>query len=318
MLEKRYLIGLSFVILFSAGFIYLTGILRPSPVSSVVQKEKFWADKVHSKKKYAVIVAGDSRVYRGIDPQELSNELGNLAVLNFGFSSGGFNDLIFSEINSKLLTDATNRIIVLGITPYSLTPKAQENIHFLQEKNRTPEEVFTRRFVNPFLSFFDPIKPTDLIQNTDTISGYHEVFNENGWVASYKLPSNPEAALKSYERDFENNRVQRELINDLCRQISVWRKSGILIFAFRVPSTASMERLENKLSGFDEDSIKSNVVSSGGIWLDIANKYGYESYDGSHLSERSAVSFSKYLGKRIFESINMYTDTINSAISDQN
>lgn len=291
------------MILFSAVFILLFGTLRPMPISSVVQKEKFWADKVHSSKKYDVIVAGDSRVYRGLDPGALSAQLENRSVLNFGFSSGGFNDLIFSEINTRLLEDSPKKIVILGLSPYSLTPKAQENSHFLQEEERSSDEVFTRRFINPFLRFFDPITPTELFQKTDSITGYHETFHRHGWVASFKVPSNPKAALESYKRNFKNNQVSQEILSKLYMQISKWRNDGIKIYAFRFPSTLDMELLENSLSGFNEDMIRSEIEAAGGFWLDIEKKYEYESYDGSHLTESSAVVFSKYLGERLSESL---------------
>jgi hypothetical protein len=291
------------MLLLSAGFILLFGTLRPLPISSRVQKEKFWADKVHAKKRYEAIIAGDSRVYRGVDPNSLSDEIEGMSVLNFGFSSGGFNDMMFSEINSRLLKQAPQKIIILGITPYSVTPKAQENKHFLQEKNRNPKEVFARRYINPFLSFFDPITPKQLLQSTDTISGYHETFHKNGWVSSYKVPSNPEAALKSYKNNFKENRVKQEVLKNLYQQISKWSGDGVKVYAFRMPSTQAMENLENALSGFNEQKIKEDIVTAGGKWLEIANKFEYESYDGSHLTELSAISFSTYLGKRISENL---------------
>jgi hypothetical protein len=303
MILVRYKIGFAVLFLMSTGLICILGIVRPKPISSRVQKEKFWADKAHSKKKYSVIIAGDSRVYRGVDPRTTSDELANHSVLNFGFSSAGFNEILFSGIKTRLAQTATEKIIVLGITPYSLTPKAQENQHYLQESKRNPKEVFKRRYINPFLSFFDPIAPTDLFQDIDTIRGYHETFHKDGWVASYKVPSNPKAALDSYKRNFKENQVNQGVLNNLFRQISNWRNEGIKVYAFRVPSTREMEILENSLSGFNEELVRKGVEDSGGLWLAIADKYEYESYDGSHLTETSAVIFSRNLGEQLAQSL---------------
>lgn len=280
-------------------FVYTIGMLRPQPLSSVILKEKFWADKVHSKKKYDVLFAGDSRIYRGVDPKSVSEELGGLEVINFGFSSGGYNDVMFNEINNRLKMNNETSIIVLGLTPYSLTPKAQENQHFNQEKNRDIKEVLNRRFINPALNFFDPIKPTDLIHANKAPKGYQERFRSHGWVESRKTPFNPKAALPIYVKDFKDNLVSKDVLESLYGQIKLWQQQGIEVLAFRMPTTLEMETLENAISGYDEKEIKKRIEEAEGKWIEIKDRYHYSSYDGSHLIDTSAREFSRYLGKQI-------------------
>jgi hypothetical protein len=285
------------------GFI---GVIRPTPLSSIVMKEKFWADKVHANKRYNVIISGDSRVYRGVDPKSVSIELGDLKVLNFGFSSAGFNNYMYKEINKRILQSSDTKIIILGITPYSLTAKAQENSHYKQEKERDPDDIFIRRYVNPVFHFFDPIKPTDLLFNSDTISGYHENFRKDGWVASYRIPSDSLYALSRYRKNFKNNTVQPEIVHQLSAQIKKWVKDGIKVFAMRIPSSQAMEILENEISGYNENTVMKEIESAGGQWLHFENKFDYTSYDGSHLSQESAVIFSKDLGKTLKIKLEVY------------
>jgi hypothetical protein len=278
------------------GFI---GVIRPKPLSSVVMKEKFWADKVHANKRYNVIISGDSRVYRGVDPKSVSMELGGLKVLNFGFSSCGFNKYMYREINKRILQRSDTKIIILGITPYSLTTKAQENAHYKQEKDRNPKDIFVRRYVNPFFHFFDPIKPTDLIFNSDTLSGYHESFRNDGWVASYKTPADSMYALNRYRKNFKNNTVQPDIVHQLSVQIKKWVEDGVNVFAMRVPSTQAMEILENEISGYNENNVMKEIEDAGGRWLNFENRFDYNSYDGSHLSKEAAIIFSKDLGRTL-------------------
>lgn len=265
-------------------------------MSSLIEKEKFWSDKVHAKTKYNVVVAGDSRVYRGISSEILSEELGGVKVLNFGFSSGGLNNEIFNEIEKRLVKD-DQTIIVLGVTPYSLTPKAQLNEHFKQEKERDEMEVFRRRFVSPVIHFFDPITPTDIIYAKDGKKGYYERFHKDGWVASLKTPIDSNAALKSYKKNFKDNKVSQKVLQEIYTRVAEWRRDGINVFAFRCPSTQGMVLLENKVSGFNESEIKKNLIASGAKWIGINRMNKYSSYDGSHLQEESAIRFSKYLGQ---------------------
>ena len=274
--------------------------MRPQPISSSIQKEKFWTTKVHSKKTYDVVISGDSRVYRGIDPSKISEGLEGLEVLNFGFSSGGHNPLIFREVEKKFNIKAKNKIVVLALTPYSLTPKAQENGHFKQEKNRDQKEVFLRRYVNPALNFFDPIKPTDFIYANDTTQGYYEKFRPDGWVESKKIPFNNRAALKSYVKDFENNHVSKAVVDQMLLQVKLWVSQGIYVFAIRMPTTKEMELLENELSGYKENKIRNDFEEAGGRWISYEDRYDFTSYDGSHLDGESAKLFSEYIGKKIY------------------
>lgn len=275
------------------------GTIRPQPISSLIEKEKFWSTKVHSKKKYDVIVAGDSRVYRGIDPESISKELDGLDVLNFGFSSGGHNDAIFNEIEKRLQTDAPKKAVVLGLTPYSLTKKAQGNEHFNQEKERAPKEIFLRRFVNPTLGFFDPIKPTDLIYANDTTLGYYERFRPNGWVESKKLPYDSTAALKSYVKNFKDNKLDEKVFARVLSKVNNWTNQGIQVFAVRMPTTKAMEVLENDLADYSEKDLKELFEKAGGHWLGYENRFRYTTFDGSHLDGEASKKFSTYLGKEL-------------------
>ena len=279
--------------------IWLVGYWRPEPISSSIQKDKFWVTKVHSKKTYDVIVTGDSRVYRGIDPSSISKALNGIDVLNFGFSSGGHNPFIFSEIEKRLDETSKHKMIVLSLTPFSLTSKAQNNAHFIQENERDRKEVLLRRYVNPALSFFDPIKPTDIMYANDTKQGYYERFRSHGWVESRKIPYNNKAALKSYAKNFENNRIDNDVVQQVLSQVKGWTGQGIQVFAVRMPTTKEMEILENELSGYSEEELKKEFEKAGGYWIDYENRYRYTSYDGSHLDAEAAKYFSAYLGTEL-------------------
>ncbi|MGF1557791.1 MAG: hypothetical protein ACFCUL_01765, partial [Flavobacteriaceae bacterium] len=267
--------------------------------SSLIEKEKFWAEKVHSKRKYQVVFSGDSRLYRGIDPKTVSETLGGLSVLNFGFSSGGHNNAIFDEINNRLDQKSSLKAVVLVLSPYSLTPKAQQNEHYNQEKNRDRKEVFNRRYVKPFFSFLDPIKPSEIIHLKSGQIGYYERFQKDGWVASWKIPSDSKTALKGYVKDFEDNTVQNDILVGVFDQITKWRAMGVQVFAFRIPSTAEMEDLEHELSGYKEAVIRDGVEQAGGKWIDFENRFEYESYDGSHLTKVSALKLSAQIGNEL-------------------
>ncbi len=279
-------------------FTLVLGIIKEMQPASELLRKNFWTKKVHSKKKYNIIFLGDSRVYRGIDTKKIKDGLANqnAEVLNFGFSSGGHNAIIFNAAEKKL-NHNEKKIIVLGITPFSLTPAAQQNRHYLEELNRSKGEVIERLYFYPFLFFFEPYNLQSIFY--PNFIKYFEKFHSDGWVESYKIPQNPKEALLSYQKEFENNKVEELIIKNLLNQVKEWHQKGITVYAFRPPSNKYMEKLENKISGFSETAFIEKFESMGGRWIEINDRYNYTSYDGSHLHFKSAQKLSRVLGEKI-------------------
>ena len=64
-------------------------------------REQMFAYKVHAKKKYDLVVAGDSRIYRGVSTDIIGTQLGRTSI-NLGFSSGGYSQPMYDLIDKKL------------------------------------------------------------------------------------------------------------------------------------------------------------------------------------------------------------------------
>ena len=135
----------------AATLIGLIGLLRPDAMRTVSREKWFWTWKTHSDRKFDVVFVGDSRTYRGISPESMAEGLQGFRILNFGYSSGSLSALMLAEAESRL--DAGGRrIIVLGVTPSSLTPRAARDEQYRQEKNRTSSEVLENIYMAPFLT----------------------------------------------------------------------------------------------------------------------------------------------------------------------
>ncbi|CAG0984831.1 MAG: hypothetical protein HND27_05620 [Bacteroidetes bacterium] len=297
-MNNRYYKKLALTIALFLTLVGIAGIVKKNEPSSEIFRKHFWTYKVHSSKKYNIIFEGDSRIYRGIDVNSFNKgiNINSIHTLNFGFSSGGHNKDIFNAVENKLLHTSLN-IVVLGITPFSLTPKAQLNEHFIEEQNRNKGETIERMYFYPFLSFFEPFNIQKLL-HPDTVT-YYEKFHKNGWVESYKIPANPNEALTSYKKEFENNQVSDTVIAVLLQKVKEWKNKHIKVYAFRPPTTVNMETLENNISGFNEKEFIKKFETVGGKWIEIENRFNYNSYDGSHLHFYSAQQLSYYLGEKI-------------------
>lgn len=126
---------------------------------------------------------------------------------------------------------------------------------------------------------------------------YQEFYPDQGWVASWKVPSDSTKALQVYVRHFTDNSVDSMLVKNLINRVNKWVKKGIKVYTFRPPTTSAVV-LENRMSDFDENAFIESFEKVGGQWIHIPVA-GFVSYDGNHLEKESALKLSSRLGKII-------------------
>lgn len=295
------------ILIFGIGII---NTIRPSD-SKFEQTEykRFWIEKTHNSSRFNLLVCGDSRVYRGVSSAVVAEEAGkDYRAFNYGYSSGSYSSFMLDQIEMKLDNDADSKVIMLGITPYSLTPKAILDEHIQEELARKKEEILEYKYLVPIKRIFEPMTlqqlfPKKDIDETAVVNApvYHqEFYSRQGWVASWKIPSDSTSALTEYVRDFTNNKVSQVVEDSLIERVSTWTRHGIKVFAFRPPTTLAMVQLEDSISGFNQSRFVASLEQVGGRWIDIPVK-GYISYDGSHLVKESALRLSRRLGEAIRE-----------------
>jgi hypothetical protein len=293
---------LSVVLIGQVGF-FKTQLLDPLDpmVRNKPEANRFWALKTHRNSRYDGIILGDSRVYRGISPQAMQTVLPSYRFLNFGYSSGGLNPTMYQEAEQRLDPSTEQPLIILVFSPHSLTPESAKNEHFLEEKNRKPEEIFERIYIAPLLQFFAPISPETvmyIVGKTGPDVFYYQEFEQDGWVASWTVPEDPTRAIASYRDVFTDNQVSERLVFQALQQTRSYVDRGILVFGCRSPADPGLIALEDVLSGFQEQRIAAGFAEAGGTWLTFpASRYKY--YDGSHLKKDSAIQFSLDLANAI-------------------
>jgi hypothetical protein len=301
----------------------LAAFLKPVPVPLVVLPissdqvhqsgavgERFWVVKTHAKTRFDMILMGDSRVYRGLSPAAMRSILPDYRILNFGYSGGGLDPVMYAAAESKLNPNSSHKAIVFGVTPLALTPYAERNEHYLQELNRPPDYIFLRLYWLPLIHTFEAV---DLKEISNTLrndkqplrqGGYYQEFHDDGWIASWSIPEDPYRTLPSFRDIFSQTPVNQKLVQELMDQTRLWTSRGIQVYAFRVPSSQGMLELENQMSGFDEAAFIEQFRSAGGTWFSIPLE-PYHSFDGSHLTKQSAVQLSVDLAKLIRESLDV-------------
>ncbi len=267
---------------------------------SNVDSDRFWIDKAFANSIYDCIIIGDSRVYRGISPNILNHNL-NIKVLNFGFSSAGLTKEYLEFAESKINNYSNNKIIILGVSPYSLTKKATKNYHLKEILDYPIDYKLAVKYCPEVVFLFSPIEIKNLFGSIKR-NNYIQEYNPNGWVASGFIKEDSIINIQNYKEDFTDNYVINEIVDEICETITIWCKKDIHVFAFRMVCSDEMFRLENTYSQYNPEKISNSITAAGATWFEFPNE-GYHSYDGSHLNKTSALAFSTKLSDIIAKHI---------------
>lgn len=262
----------------------------------------FWSAKAHAGPVYDLVLAGDSRLYRGLLPAGIGSGIAAPRnILNYGFSSAGLTPAYLEDAAGKLRPDAVEPAILIGVTAFSLTPQAALNQHWQESRAaRVPSPAAGWRQFGPWQSWTDSLvtPPGARVQRavrSQAAAVFEEQFLPDGAVPTIQLPLDPVQALPVYAREFQGNKVSDRGLAGLADEIRRLKTRGIRIFAVRPPATPRMDALEQAAGGYDELAIRRALVAAGAEWIEV-NRTGYESYDGSHLDAEAAGIWSREVG----------------------
>lgn len=291
MIERRRFIV---TIILSSLLLLSVGYVRPPEGEghTGLYREAFWRAKMNWTSQFDVVLAGDSRVLCDFSPASMREVMTSHRIANFGFNYVGLTPEYLAAAESKLDPQGRDKMIVLGITPRALTPLNERVSGYLEEKNRSVDEVVVASYFAPLVSFFRPISIVSMKKSLLRQETGYKDFYPDGWMSVRLVPPNPKADLGVYQKVFINNRVSPQLIEELLNIVRGWRKKGIRVFAFRPPASPEIVEVENTQSGFDESDFSRRFKEAGGTWLAIDTRV-YEICDGSHLSSDSARRFSR-------------------------
>lgn len=266
----------------------------------------FWSRKTFAPAKYDVVLMGDSRVYRGISPEIMASQLQDFRILNFAYSNGGLNPVMFEAAEKKLADNKKPKVIVMGISANTVNGFSVGNEQFQQELNRPREEILERLYLNPLLYWFSATSPEKIknhIQPTENSTYYRNEYHLNGYVESEKFPADTMEAIPSYTDDFTHFKVSDKYLSELFKQVADWHKKGITIIGFYPPVSLPMKNLEESLGLFDAEKIKTGIKNAGGYWIEL-DPSNYKTYDGSHLNIESAEKLSRKIATSIEKVLN--------------
>jgi hypothetical protein len=234
-----------------------------------------------------VVVTGDSRVKEGISPASMRSVLRGQSILNFGYDNAGMNPDYITAAAQKLDTSREQPTLVLGISPFSLSPRAGTLYQTGQPTGLERSLQMSARTVG---GYFEPYRMYDLLESRQHFP--------DGWRAYWTEQINPLQSQEHYRTNFTGNAVSAKIVSELAESVRVLSGRGIRVVAFRMPAYPGLQQLEDELSGFREVEIAEQLKAAGAAWLKFdASRYRY--YDGSHMPAESAQRFSVDLAEAI-------------------
>jgi hypothetical protein len=283
------------------------GLLRPAERIGVYPK-KYWADKLAWRRCADLVAAGDSRVYMGISPAVIERHLPGARVVNFGFSAVGYSPDYLAAVERVLDGSAAERIILLGVTPHSLTPNACRRSGFTDTRERaTRQDATCLELEARFGRFFERVPLDDTVDRmlgVRTAGQYLTRYHADGWMEILRAHRDPELAIRLWEGDpkVHDNPVDPNVVQRLVAAVRRWTAAGIRVYGFRPPISAAMCRIEQTLAPFDEAAFVRRFQAAGGRWIDVAPER-YPTYDGHHLHRDVAVRLSGDLAAHILATL---------------
>jgi hypothetical protein len=278
------------------------GLLKLNTSNNML-KESFWAHKVTADSVYDIVAVGDSRVYRGIDPETIEAQYfklkgSKIKALNFGFSSAGLEPYILEKAKALLKHDG-KRMLLIGISPNSFIESSQENGHLKKIESQDAKDLWIKKNIYPELYMFRRYAISDFVKYKRK-EFYLEKFNLNsGFVGSSKLPYDSTASINQYSRQLKANKIDTVAVRVFLETLQKLKAEGIRIVAIRIPTTERMRILEDKLtSNFCQDLFIK--IEAEGIECINVQDSNIHSYDGSHLDEKSAKLLSIKIADLIF------------------
>jgi hypothetical protein len=83
------------------------------------------------------------------------------------------------------------------------------------------------------------------------------------------------------------------------RQVALHASEGITVVGFRMPISPQLREIERQHSGMDWSGFVSAFEAAGGVWLGSFVDSGFETFDGSHLTNVDARRFSRLIADKL-------------------
>jgi len=310
-MKKERIIYVLLLVIAGAG---LVNLLRDEADMLPFENKRYWILKTHSEKKFPVVFGGDSRIYRGISPDDFAAEfksessenqgrsMPDMSGVNLGYSANGYHPEYMDFLEKRLDMKAEQPVIVLGISAHPFSRIGMKARNYFWEKNgRKKEEIIQYMHFYRLNKLFAPFDIMDLlygVRQKKSQSNLQLTYHFNGWMESHELKPDTTFYNRRYNNAFTNNLYDSLGTEGFFKRVSEWTGKGITVVGFRTPVSHTLTHLEDSLSGFSVPEFRQQFEAHGGKWVEV-DRSKYLTYDGNHLEHESAIRFSRDLAKSV-------------------
>jgi hypothetical protein len=270
----------------------------------------YWMEKLVWPGTADLVVVGDSRVYRGVDPAAFST-LGT--TRNFGFSSVKLTEDYWDRAAAILDPDG-RRIMLVGVSLFAIPGRSDAQEGFQDAKrelSRLRLPLGIARVVSEWELALEPLAldartPCATAEGSPApqagralASEYQQTFHPDGWVESDRVVPDPVAlGMATVRQAFPPGFDRKADLGGLLASMHRLVDDGVCVCAFRPPVPPEIAALEDSLGYLDYAEFAKSCESIGVRWIDV-DQAGLRSYDGSHLDGVSARVLSQRLAHAV-------------------
>lgn len=317
---RRFLKDRTFGTLVLAGILVVfMGSTRP-PVTTGLYPNEYWALKSDWYHCAEVLLVGDSRTLCGLSPKKMQQYLPDSKIYNYGFGGAWFSTEYLNKVETILNPQSNKRIIVLGITPHSLTKRDMRTGNFYEIMSMPRSEKFFNTRLAKLAYFFEPWSFKEAVEEISPSRNKNHtesVFYPDGWISVDENPGSVEKGLKKYIGYYQERLVDPCNVDNVIRYVDKWVRQGIRVYGFMPPTCRRMYDLEMKISGIDTAGLIRRFKDARGIWIDT-DPAAYDSFDGSHLRDEDAIVFTNDFCKELIKHEHSDTTRISDTIGKLN
>jgi hypothetical protein len=312
----------SWLTLIFAGLMVLTIAFTRTDPQKASNPDWYWMMKADWSNETSLVIAGDSRVYRGIDPSSFDQRL-NTRALNAGFSSTKLSSPYLEYTRDLINPSAEDPVIIFGVSAFSFTNRRNTGTGYTLAVERNMNRrlpIQAKRALDEVDNLFAPFEPTWILNSIGSMLGlnrsleenliatdeeYLQFYHLNGWIASDRNVADADEQWKQVIKDARKLIESREEdIRLFLETTQEWSEQGILVAAFRSPVSSDVAAWEEELFDIDFEQFREDFVEYGGVWLDLPPTLELRQYDGSHIDPISARRLSDELARQIDQLIN--------------
>lgn len=259
-----------------------------------ISVDQYWSLKISAPPDYDVVLAGNSRIFKGLSPRHMAHVLKGRRIFNLGFSSCMLDSRYLEHARSLLRDDSSPKILVLGITPHVLIRRPANRCWYDEWADKLPidRDELWREIILQHLNGAVVKRTMGTAYRHFSRGILRQRHYADGWVSTRVAQLDPMDYVQRMNSVYSRYQVDPSLMDEMLKKVAKFTSQGVVVYGLSPPTFSAMRNLEKLASGLDRDALLQGFAKAGGVWLEMPTS-GYCAYNGTHLDGVQAKRFSR-------------------------